>query len=107
MKTVACSAPVEMEVTAPLRHLCPFVDEVDSGTVTIRWSTRGGTFELHALGQYLRDWAESTISHEEITDRIFHDLQALRADVIEVVTTWTTAGMEVRCSTSPTPAVLP
>lgn len=105
MKTVSCPAPVDMQVTAPLRHLCPFVDEVDDGTVTVRWSTRGGTFELHALAGYFAGWADSTLSHEEITDRILTDLQALRVEVLEVVTTWTTAGMEVRCSTSPTPAV--
>lgn len=107
MRTVDSQAPVEMTVTAPLRHLCPFVDEVDEGTVTVTWAVDGTTHELHALADYLRGWKDSTVSHEEITDRIAHDLQATGLHVREVTTAWTTAGMEVRCSTSPTPAVQP
>lgn len=97
--------PVDMTVTAPLRHLCPFVNEVDDGTISIEWSTCGNTLELHELGKYLAQFAERRISHEDLTDLIRHDLEGVQGVyALKVTTHWTTAGMKVECSTSLTPA---
>lgn len=101
--TVPNTNDVTMTVTAPLKHLCPFVDEIDDGTIEITWAVDGATFELHALADYLRGFKDSRLSHEEITDAIRHDLSCVPGvQLVSAVSTWTTAGMEVTCSTSPT-----
>lgn len=103
VRTVPCDSDVAMTATAPLRHLCPHVDEINNGDITITWHVDGRTLELHALADYLRSWKDAQLSHEEITDRIGHDISAVDGvKLVSVVTTWDTAGMEVRCSTSPT-----
>lgn len=100
--------PVTMTATAPLHHQCPFVHEADNGTVTITWSTCGKTIELHSLRQYLEAFRELEISHEELTDRIRYDLEGVQGIyALNVETTWETAGMGIKCSTSPTPAAAP
>lgn len=105
IRTAPSTADVTLSATAPLVHRCPFVDEVDNGTVTISWRVDGQTLELHSLRVYLNGFRDSEISHETVTDRIRHDLATIPgvADVT-VSTTWDTAGMEVTCSTSPTRA---
>jgi len=96
-----------MTVTAEVQHLCPFVEEVDNGTITVMWRTNGATFELHSLREYLDGFKDSEISHEMLTDRIRHDLSAMQGvKIVAVESTWDTAGMEVQCYTSPTPAVV-
>lgn len=82
-------------VTAPLRHLCPFVDEVDEGEVRLSWSVNGMTFELHSLAAYLDSFAEEKVSHEELTVRIFRELGS---SMVGVTTEWRTAGMTVTVS---------
>lgn len=100
MSTFTTPARVTMTATAPLRHLCPVVDEIDEGTVTVQWSTDGATLELHALATYLGGFADTKISHEDITELIAADLAAFPGvEVSRVVTTWTTAGMSIECST--------
>jgi NADPH-dependent 7-cyano-7-deazaguanine reductase QueF len=92
-----------MRVSGPISHRCPFKDERDHGTVEVVWNTNGKTYELHSLGDYFAGFAESLLSHEEVTDRIGADLSVVaQIDLVSVSTTWHTAGMEVRCSTSPT-----
>lgn len=99
------SEDVTLSVTAPLRHMCPFIDEVDDGTVTINWSTCGNTVELHSLAQYLAQFADWRISHEALTDQIKHDIDGVQGIfATTVATSWKTAGMDVTCSTSPIPA---
>lgn len=99
MKTVPTPADISMTATSPIQHLCPFMDEVDNGTITINWVTGGATFELHALRAYLDAFKDLRISHEELTERIRRELsQAHGIDLLTVRTSWTTAGMEVRCS---------
>lgn len=103
--TVEDSSDVTVTAAGPLRHLCPHRDEVDRGSVTITWRTAGQTFELHALAEYLLSWRTAKVSHEEITDRIAFDLHTVAGvELITVETRWQTAGLEVTCSTSPTPA---
>lgn len=106
--TVPVEADVRMTVTSPIRHLCPFVNEVDEGAVTIGWDAEGWTFELHALRAYLNAFADREISHEELTGEIRAELSTHHGiNAVTVETHWDTAGMDVNCSTSPTPAGLP
>lgn len=103
--TVAADADVTVTITGPLIHLCPFRDEEDLGTITLTWACHGQTFELHSLAEYLGCREQTQLSHEEITDRIAFDLGSVDGlDLLSIETTWTTAGMGVTCSTSPTPA---
>lgn len=100
---VPCTAETTMTAAGPLEHICPYVDEVDQGHVTIAWKTKGETFELHALAEYLSGWRDMEVSHESVTLLIRDHLNIYEGiEVISVVTTWETAGLEVRCFTSPT-----
>lgn len=104
--TVECGARTTVTATYPLAHLCPFVDEVDTGTVNIVWTTDGSTFELHALGAWLTGFAEKRFTHEELTAMIAAVLwNQPGIGPVTVVTHWTTAGagVVVSCSSSETP----
>jgi NADPH-dependent 7-cyano-7-deazaguanine reductase QueF len=108
VKVVPIEATARMRVTSPLRHLCPFVNEVDNGEVTIGWDAEGWTFELHSLRAYLNTFAEREISHEELTEELRAELSTHHGiEAVKVETNWTTAGMGVTCSTSRTPAARP
>lgn len=108
VRTVPCSSDVAVTTVGPLVHLCPHVDEVDHGRVTITWRTKGETYELHSLAEYLRGFKGAKLSHEEITDRIRHDLSVVpRIEFLSVESHWQTAGLEVTCSTSPRPVEAP
>lgn len=111
MKTVTI-VPVEanatLTATADIQHLCPFVNEVDNGTVTITWKAEGWTIELHSLRAYLNTFHDREISHEELTEEVRAELNSHHGISIETVnTTWRTAGMGIKCSTWQIPAVLP
>lgn len=100
-----CNADVTMRVAGTLEHLCPYRDERDVGTVEITYRADGKTLELHALRAWLSSFAQSRLSHEELTDHIAHRLGTEHGiHLTSVVTRWVTGGMEVECSTSPTPA---
>lgn len=106
--TVPIEADVALTVTANLQHMCPFVHEVDSGSVTITWETDGWTIELHSLRAYLNTFHDRKISHEELTEEIRAELNSHKwINITSVNTSWRTAGMEVSCFSSPTPAGLP
>lgn len=94
-------APVRVTVTGALMHRCPHVDEDDVGTVTIGWTCAGQTIEMHALADYLRDFADERISSEALTEAIRADLSGLYgiADVT-VATRWDTAGLEFTVATA-------
>lgn len=105
---VPVEANVKMSTTADLQHMCPFVHEVDNGSITIGWDTDGWTFELHALRAYLNTFSDREISHEELTQEIRHELNGHHGiNNVTVSTAWRTAGMEVTCVSSPTRADLP
>lgn len=105
--TVDDSSDVTITATGALRHRCPYRNEIDRGHVTITWRVDGKSYELHSLAEYLSGFADVEVSHEQITDHISHDLSVIAGiELLSVETTWTTAGMEVRCSTSPIPAVV-
>lgn len=78
-------------VTAPITHLCPHVDEVDVGTVTLTFD--GPAPELHALARDLDSFHTKAITHEDLTERL-----AALYPTATVVTTWATAGLTVECS---------
>ena len=91
--------------TAQVQHMCPFVHEVDNGTVTITWRTRGRTIELHSLRAHLSTFAETEISHEQLTETIGTEIRRLPGiDLVTVESAWNTAGMEVNCCISETRA---
>jgi NADPH-dependent 7-cyano-7-deazaguanine reductase QueF len=75
-------------------HLCPHVDEIDQGTVTASWAVDGTTIELHSLAARIASYADTKISHEDLTADL---AGALRAHVVgvSVTTTWRTAGLEM------------
>ena len=108
IETATSSPGLTMRATSPIVHLCPFKDEVDNGEITVTWVTLNGTIELHSLRDYFKTFAESQISHESLTDTIRRELQRIPSiRALDVVTTWTTAEMDVTCSTSQTPAARP
>lgn len=75
LETVECMSPVTVTTKAHMRHLCPYRNEVDEGLITISWEVAGRTIELHSLHEYLRGFKDSVMSHEELTDRVRHDLE--------------------------------
>lgn len=54
-------------MTSPATHLCPFVREVDHGTVRVSWHTSGQTVELHQLAVLIDACSSTEISHEQWT----------------------------------------
>jgi NADPH-dependent 7-cyano-7-deazaguanine reductase QueF len=90
---------VTVRVEARLTHMCPHQDEFDEGTVVIEFPVDDQTLELHGLRAYLDDWADTKISHEELTWTIYRDLAAAGTPPLSVTTEWETAGMKVRVST--------
>lgn len=106
--TVPIEAAAWLRTTAPMQHMCPFVDEVDNGTVTIGWHADGWTLELHSLRAYLDTFSDREVSHEELTEEIRAELSTIHGiEGVTVSTTWRTAGMEVQCSTWQIPAPQP
>lgn len=106
--TVPVEANVTMSASADIQHMCPFVQEVDNGSIAITWRAEGWTFELHSLRAYLNTFADREISHEDLTEEIRAELNGHHGLTIEAVsTTWRTAGMGINCFTSPIPAPRP
>jgi len=96
LRTEPCSSDVTLTISGPLTHLCPFVEEVDNGTVQITWRTRGQTLELHALRAWLDTFQDQKISHEALTDAIRRRLTQLPGiGDVRVTTRWHTAGFVV------------
>ena len=93
---VPSTADVRVTVTRTVQHRCPYVEESDHGTVEISWTVAGGTVELHSLDAYLDGYADSRISHEDLIDRIRHDLAVLTGITgVTVTGRYTTAGLHV------------
>lgn len=87
--------PYEVEVSGPLTHRCPFVDEADVGSITIIYRPAGFILELHALAEYLAEWTDAAIAHEAITTEIASDVGEALDCPFTVVTEWQTAGLDV------------
>jgi NADPH-dependent 7-cyano-7-deazaguanine reductase QueF len=105
VRVVPCESGTSVTVRASLTHQCPYVAEIDHGYIVVTWISETATFELHALREYLYTFELEAISHEALTQRIRRELDAtagLRVTAVE--TAWRTAGMEITCTTSPTPA---
>lgn len=80
------------EVTMPLTHLCPFRDEVDNGTATLRWLVDERTLELHSVRRWLDSFARVVASHESVTGTLHDTLSQLNLPGVSVTTRWETAG---------------
>jgi len=107
-QTVPIDANVRMATTAPIQHMCPFVQEVDNGHIEIVWDANGWTFELHALRDYLNTFTGREISHEALTEEVRAELNSHHGiNIVTVESKWRTAGMEVKCFSSPTLADQP
>lgn len=102
--SVPCTAVVRMAAETDAQHRCPFVDEVDHGTVHVEWTTTAGqTLELHALAALIAARAETEISHEQWTaDLAAAIASSAQVDDLIVTSHWTTAGVRVAV-TAPLP----
>jgi NADPH-dependent 7-cyano-7-deazaguanine reductase QueF len=99
---VPIESNVTLTATASIQHMCPFRHEVDNGSVTITWDTQGWTLELPEVRAYLRTFSDREISPEDLPDEIRLDLGShFGIENVAVQSNWRTAGMEVRCVTSP------
>lgn len=93
---------VTVSITGPLVHRCPYVSEVDNGTVDITWLTDSQTLELHSLRAWLDTFSTREISHEDITEEIRSTLFARPGITnVRVTTRWYTAGFDVSASGAP------
>lgn len=102
VRTVPIEAHVRLSATANIQHMCPFVQEVDNGTLSATWDADGWTLELHAFRAYLGTFADREISHEELTAEVQAELSGHHGiSSVTVTSLWRTAGMEIECSTSP------
>lgn len=92
--SVPCPDTVEMSAEFTARHLCPFVEEADEGTVTISWVTaHGETFELHALAKLVAARQFERVSHEQWTADLASAVAAgARVSGLVVSSVWSTAG---------------
>lgn len=98
---VPIEATVRLTTTADIQHMCPFVNEVDNGTITITWNADGWTLELHSLRAYLNTFHDREISHEELTEEVRAELSTTHGiSIVDVTTTWRTAGMDVTVTTT-------
>ncbi len=78
---------IKMDVTKP----CPYIDkEMDIGTVEIEFD--GVAPELHQLGAWILDIAQTPMTHEDFTVAVANHVNA------KVTTTWRTGKWEVECS---------
>lgn len=95
--SVPCADVVEMAAEFVASHLCPFVDEVDEGAVTVSWVTScGETFELHALAAVVGSREKERVSHERWTADLADVLGAgAKVDGLTVTSVWSTAGAKV------------
>lgn len=94
--TVDAPPGVTVKVSSHIRHLCPFVDEIDHGQMTASWVTVDRTIEAHSLRAYLNGYTKVRVSHEALAVCINEDLTALDG-IEEVVVTveFDTAGFTV------------
>lgn len=96
---VPTESMVRLHASGPLQHLCPFVQEIDRGLVTIGWDTDGWTIELHSLAAYLESFREREISHEDLTEELRAELSGRHGITnVTVETEWNTAGLGVTCA---------
>lgn len=93
---------MDVTLTATVTHLCPYMDEVDVGTVTLDYRLDGELIELHDLAGFLRAFHGQRISHEALTEAV-----AARYPGVRVTTAWTTAGIGVVCRVVPGDSVRP
>ncbi len=93
VRLVEAREPVRLVVTGPAVKRCPFVDELDEGTVTLTWERSRWLPELHAVALYLDSYRDLHMSHENYVAAVGSDLAC------HVSSTWTTGGLAVVCET--------
>lgn len=101
--SVPCLEVAHVSAEFPARHLCPFYEEADEGSVTIEWVTsHGETFELHALAKLADSRSAEKVSHEQWTADLSARLASgARVAGLAVTSTWSTAGATVTVQALP------
>lgn len=84
------SLPCMITATMPMVKQCPYVDEIDVGTVTFTWA--GDAPDLHNVAANVQSWAAQKATHEEATRALADTWGA------QVETAWRTGGMDVTCA---------
>lgn len=89
---------VEVTLSTPLTHRCPYRDERDVGHLWFSYSTEHGEIELYRFAELVAAYDREAITHESLTE----DLAMLFAPFHpSVVTEWMTAGVVVTCRAVP------
>jgi NADPH-dependent 7-cyano-7-deazaguanine reductase QueF len=79
-----------------ITHLCPFADETDHGTITVTYRPWHHEIELHSFADYLDSFADTKISHEELTRQIRSELDEwVDPRRLTVRTEFKTAGLTI------------
>jgi len=84
---------VRMQITTPVTHLCPFVEEKDVGELVATWE--GDEVELHDLSRLLLSFYDTRVSHEDFTETITKAIERKGGIGVQVTTYWETANLEV------------
>lgn len=95
---IECEPVVTVHASMTMEHLCPVKDEIDTGEVTIQWTTNGKTIELHSLAAWLDSFIDVRVTHEDLTDEIASTILGLASGAVVKVSvsfSTTTAGMGV------------
>lgn len=84
---------MRVTVRRAVTHRCPFVDEIDVGTIEASWS--GDAVELHGFAHWLDAMAADKMSHEDYTYGVAEYLKTQGGIGVAVATRWRTAGLDV------------
>lgn len=77
-------------VTAKIVKRCPYLDEIDRGTVSLTFC--GDAPELHGLAEALTLYRNIRVSHEDLTRALAETW------LCSVTTSWRTAGLRITCT---------
>jgi NADPH-dependent 7-cyano-7-deazaguanine reductase QueF len=86
----------DIRIEGHITHQCPFEDEQDVGKITVHYSPWKSEIELWSFAEYLDSFAETKISHEELTRRIRSELDEwVDPRQLTVRTEFKTAGLNI------------
>lgn len=85
---------MKVTITCVALKRCPFVEERDTGVLTIRIEGREGP-ELWELADWLSEFVDEKISHEDYTLAVAQHLEGFTGTV---ETSWRTAGLTMTCN---------
>lgn len=95
------SLKTDIRIDGVITHQCPFVDETDYGTIAVRYTPYEYEIELHSFKNYLGSFEDTKISHEDLTRRIWSELEEwINPARLSVNTSFKTAGLAVNVEVS-------